>query len=205
MSGILGKKIGMTQIFDDSGLAVPVTVVQAGPCYVTQVRTEEKDGYSAVQIAYGDIKEKNLTKPLKGHLDKAKVGPKRYLKEFDFSDIDDVKIGEEIKADIFQPGTVVKVTGVSKGKGFQGTVKRHKFSGGPKTHGQSDRLRAPGSLGQSSWPSRVFKGLKMSGRMGGDRVTLKNVTVVKVDAENNLLFLKGALPGARHSLLEIVK
>ncbi len=205
MSGILGKKIGMTQIFDESGLAIPVTVVEAGPCFVTQVRTEKKDGYNAVQIAFGDIKEKNVVKPLRGHFEKAKIQPRRYLKEFDFSDMDDVKIGDEVKVDIFHPGGTVKVTGVSKGKGFQGTVKRHKFGGGPKTHGQSDRLRAPGSLGQSSWPSRVFKGLKMSGRMGGERVTLKNVTVVKVDAENNLLFLKGALPGARHSLLEIVK
>lgn len=203
MSGILGQKIGMTQIFDDKGLAIPVTVVKAGPCYVTQVKTEETDGYKAVQLGFHELKEKLVKKPVKGHFDKAGVRPQRYLVEFDFSDMPAVKAGDEIKTDIFKPGSVVKVSGISKGKGFQGTVKRHNFGGGPKTHGQSDRLRAPGSLGQSSWPSRVFKGLKMAGRMGGDRVTIKSVKVVRVDAENNLLFLKGALPGSKNTLLEI--
>jgi len=205
MSGILAQKIGMTQIFDESGLAVPVTIVQAGPCYVTQLKTEKTDGYNAVQLAFGDIKEKRVRKPLQGHFGKAGVTPKRFLAEFDFSDVQEIKTGDEIKADIFTPGMLVKVSGVSKGKGFQGTVKRHNFGGGPKTHGQSDRLRAPGSLGQSSSPSRVYKGLKMSGRMGGERKTLKSVRVVKVDAENNLLYLKGAVPGAKNTLLEIVK
>ncbi len=205
MAGILGHKVGMTQIFDNDGLAVPVTVVQAGPCYVTQVKTEETDGYASVQLAFHEIKEKNVTKPRKGHFAKAGVEPKRYLAEFDFSDVSDVKVGDEIKADIFAEGSKVYVSGISKGKGFQGTVKRHNFGGGPKSHGQSDRLRAPGSLGQSSWPSRVFKGLKMAGRMGGDRKTLKNVQVVRVDVENNLIFLRGAVPGAKNTLLEIKK
>ena len=205
MAGILGHKIGMTQIFDDAGLAVPVTVVQAGPCHVTQIKTEKTDGYNAVQIAYGSIKEKRVNSPLKGHYGKAGVEPKRYLKEFDFADMEEIKVGDEIKADIFAEGSMVRVSGVSKGKGFQGTIRRHGFSRGPKTHGQSDRLRAPGSLGQGSSPSRVFKGHKMSGRMGNDRITLKSVQVVKVDAENNLIFLKGAVPGAANSLLEIVK
>ncbi len=205
MAGILGHKIGMTQIFDEDGIVVPVTVVQAGPCHVVQVKTKEKDGYDAVQLGYDEISEKKATKPRKGHFAKANVKPQRYLREFDFSDYEPVNTGDEIKADIFTAGEKVTVSGISKGKGFQGTVKRHGFGGGPKTHGQSDRWRAPGSLGQSSYPSRVFKGLKMSGRMGTDRITLKSVQVVKVDAENNLLFLKGALPGAKNTLLEIKK
>lgn len=205
MAGILGHKIGMTQIFDERGLVVPVTIVQAGPCFVTQIKTKKTDGYEAIQLGYDDIKEKNTTKPRKGVFDKAGVTPKRYLVEVNFSDSPDMKIGDEIKADIFKVGSVVRVSGITKGKGFQGTIKRHGFSMGNKTHGQSDRLRAPGSIGQSAWPSRVIKGMKMSGRMGGDRVTLKSVQVVKVDYENNLLFLKGAIPGAKNTLLEIIK
>ncbi len=203
MTGLLGHKIGMTQIFDENGLVVPVTIVQAGPCYVTQIKAEETDGYKSIQISYDDIKEKNVTKPRKGIFDKAKVTPKRYLKEFAYPDGMEVKVGDEIKADIFKIGESVRISGISKGKGFQGTVKRYNFAGGPKTHGQSDRLRAPGSLGQSSYPSRVFKGYKMSGRMGTDRITLKNVRIVKVDVENNLLFVRGSLPGAQNTLLEI--
>ena len=191
MAGILGHKIGMTQIFDKRGLVVPVTIVQAGPCFVTQIKTEKTDGYEAVQLGYDDIKEKNTIKPRKGHFDKAGVAPKRYLVELNFSDSSDLKVGDEIKADIFAEGSTVKVSGISKGKGFQGTIKRHNFSMANKTHGQSDRLRAPGSIGQSASPSRVMKGMKMSGRMGGDRITLKSVQVVKVDVENNLLFLTG--------------
>ena len=205
MAGILGRKIGMTQIFDEAGLMVPVTIIQAGPCVVTQVKTQETDGYEAVQLGYDVIKEKNTVKPRKGIFDKAGTTPRRYLVEFDFSDVEEVKIGDEIKADILTEGSMVKVSGVSKGKGFQGTIKRHNFAMANKTHGQSDRLRAPGSIGQSAWPSRVFKGMRMAGRMGGDRVTLKNVRVVKVDVENNLVFLKGALPGAKNTLLEIRK
>ena len=203
MAGILGLKVGMTQIFDNDGLVVPVTVIKAGPCYVTQIKTKEKDGYNAVQLAFYDAKEKRVTKPLKGHFEKAGVSPKRFLVEFDFGEDHGLKVGDELKVDILKEGTQVKVSGTSKGKGFQGVVKRHHFNGGPKTHGQSDRWRAPGSLGQSSYPSRVFKGLRMAGRMGGKRSTLKNVKAVKVDAENNLLFLKGAVPGARNSLVEI--
>ncbi len=203
MAGILGLKVGMTQIFDKDGLVVPVTVVKAGPCYVTQIKTKEKDGYNAVQLAFLDAKEKRVNKPLKGHFAKAGVSPKRFLVEFDFGEDHDLKVGDEVRVDIIKEGTQVKVSGTSKGKGFQGVVKRHHFSGGPKTHGQSDRWRAPGSLGQSSYPSRVFKGLRMAGRMGGKRTSLKKVTVVKVDSENNLLFLKGAVPGSRNSLVEI--
>lgn len=203
MAGLLGHKIGMTQIFDDKGLSVPVTVVQAGPCYVTQIKTVENDGYNAVQLSYRDKKEKRTNKPVKGHFAKANVSPKRYIKEFDFGKDVELKLGDEIKADIFKAGLKVQVSGLTKGKGFQGTVKRHSFSGGPKSHGQSDRLRAPGSLGQSSYPSRVYKGLKMAGRMGGDRITLKNALIVKVDNENNLLFIKGAVPGAKNTMLEI--
>jgi len=203
MAGLIGHKIGMTQIFDEQGLSVPVTIVQAGPCFVTQVKTEETDGYNAVQVSYQDIKEKRMGGPLKGHFAKAKVAPKRYLKEFEFGDDADFKLGDQVVADLFQPGMIVKVSGISKGKGFQGGIKRHGFHGGPKTHGQSDRLRAPGSIGQGSSPSRVYKGMKMPGRMGGERKTVKSVEVVKVDVENNLLFLRGALPGSKNTVLEI--
>jgi large subunit ribosomal protein L3 len=203
MAGLLGHKIGMTQVFDEQGLVVPVTIVQAGPCYVTQIKSEEIDGYAAIQIAFHDKREKNVSKARKGIFSNAGIPAKRYLKEFDYSQDSGVKIGDEIKADIFKAGQRVRISGVSKGKGFQGTVKRYDFAGGPKTHGQSDRLKAPGSLGQSSSPSRVFKGYKMAGRMGTDRITLKNVEIVRIDAENNLLFVKGPLPGAKNTLLEI--
>jgi len=203
MSGLLGRKKGMTQLFDSSGLVIPVTVVEAGPCFVTQVKTKETDGYDAVQLAYGKVKEKNVTMPRAGHFKKAGVEPARHLRELDFNNGQEVKVGDEIRVDIFQEGSSVKVVGVSKGKGFQGGVKRHGFAGGPKTHGQSDRLRAPGSLGQSSSPSRVYKGIKMAGRMGGERQSLNDVRVVKVDTENNLIFLKGPIPGAKNSLVEI--
>lgn len=205
MAGLLGHKVGMTQVFDDNGVMVPVTVVQAGPCFVTQLKNEDSDGYEAVQLGFFEQKESRATKPRKGHFEKAGVTPKRYLVEFDFENVSELKVGDEIKADLFSVGEQVRVSGISKGKGFQGTVRRYGFAGGPKTHGQSDRLRAPGSLGQGSSPSRVYKGLKMSGRMGGERKTLKSVFVVRVDAENNLLFLKGAIPGSKNTLLEIVK
>jgi len=205
MSGIIGKKIGMTRIFDEEGNVVPVTVIQAGPCYVTQIRTIEKDGYEAVQIGYDIKKEKNTTRPLLGHFKKANVPPLRRLKEFPPFEDREVKVGDEIKVDIFNPGEIVKVTGLSKGRGFAGVVKRHGFGGGPKTHGQSDRLRAPGSIGQSSYPSRVFKGMRMAGHMGNKRVSVIGLKVVKVDPENNLLFIKGAVPGARNSFVEIYK
>ena len=203
MQGILGVKKGMTQIFDESGLVVPVTVVEAGPCFVTQIKTDKVDGYKSVQIAFMDKKESRTTKPEKGHFEKAKVSPKRSVKEFEFNDQDDLKLGTEIKVDRFQAGDFVTVSGISKGKGFQGVVKRYNFAGGKATHGQSDRLRAPGSIGQGSSPSRVYKGIKMGGRMGNDRKTLKNVQIVKIDIENNLLFLSGSVPGSKNALLEI--
>ncbi len=203
MQGILGVKKGMTQIFDDSGLVVPVTIVEAGPCFVTQIKTKENDGYESVQIAFREKKESRTTKPAKGHFEKAKVTPKRSLKEFKFDDQADLKLGSEIKVDRFQAGEFVTVAGVSKGKGFQGVVKRYNFAGGKSTHGQSDRLRAPGSIGQGSSPSRVYKGIKMGGRMGNDRSTLKSIQIVKIDIENNLLFLSGSVPGSKNSLLEI--
>jgi len=203
MQGILGVKKGMTQIFDESGLVLPVTVVEAGPCYVTQIKTKETDGYESVQIAFGKKKESRTSKPLKGHFEKSKVSPQKALREFGFSDQADLELGAEIKVDRFSEGDFVDVSGVSKGKGFQGVVKRYNFAGGKATHGQSDRLRAPGSIGQGSTPSRVYKGIKMGGRMGNDRKTLKNVQIVKIDVENNLLFLSGSVPGSKNSLLEI--
>ncbi|MBD3224077.1 MAG: 50S ribosomal protein L3 [Caldithrix sp.] len=205
MAGILGKKIGMSQVFDADGVVIPVTVIKAGPCVVTQVKKADSDGYDAVQLGYGQVKEKRVNNPLKGHYKKANVTPQRHLKEFDFSDLENVKPGDEIKVDIFEENTTVKISGLSKGKGFQGVMKRHGFSGAQKTHGQSDRWRAPGSIGHSSDPSRVFKGKKMAGRTGFERITIKNVQIVKVDSENNLLLVKGSVPGARNSLLEIRK
>ncbi len=205
MSGILGKKIGMTKIFDGEGNSVTVTVIEAGPCYVTQVKTAEKDGYNAVQLGFGVKKEKNTNKPILGHLKKNNLPPLRKLKEFKGFDDQELKAGDQVKVDLFQPGERVKVSATSIGRGFQGVVKRHGFGGGPVTHGQSDRLRAPGSLGQSSDPSRVYKGMKMAGRMGNKRVSVKGLLVVMVDAEKNLLFLKGAIPGARNNFVEIYK
>jgi large subunit ribosomal protein L3 len=205
MSGLLGKKIGMTRIFDESGNVIPVTVVKVGPCYVTQVKTLENDGYRAVQLGFDTKKEKNTPKPIVGHLKKADVPPVRFLKEFSQEEGVEFKPGDIIKADMFKPGDPVKVSGLSKGRGFAGAMKRHNFSGAQTTHGQSDRTRAPGSLGQSSYPSRVFKGMRMAGRMGNTRVSVRGLVVVKVDVENDLLFIKGAVPGARNSYVEIYK
>lgn len=203
MQGILGVKKGMTQLFDAAGLVIPVTIVEAGPCFVTQIKTKDKEGYNSVQVAFLDKKEKRTAKPEKGHFDKAKITPKRFVKEFSFTEQDKLELGSEIKVDRFNSGEFVTVSGVSKGKGFQGVMKRHNFGGGQQTHGQSDRLRAPGSLGQSSYPSRVFKGIKMAGRMGNDRVTLNKVEIVKIDAENNLIYLRGSIPGSKNTVLEI--
>ena len=205
MSGLLGKKIGMTRIFDEEGRVVPVTVIQAGPCYVTLIRTRERDGYEAVQLGFDEKKEKNTTKPLMGLFKKAGVPPLRKLKEFPPFPDRELKPGDVVTVDIFKPGDVVKVSGTSKGRGFAGVVKRHGFGGGPKTHGQSDRLRAPGSIGQSSFPSRVFKGMRMAGHMGNKRVSVVGLKVVRVDPEKNLLFVKGAVPGARNNYVEIYK
>jgi large subunit ribosomal protein L3 len=202
MNGIIGKKVGMTHLFDENGNRVAVTVVEAGPCTVTQVRTAESDGYSAVQLAFQDCKDKQLTKAELGHLKKAglKHG-KRHLVEF--RGMADLKVGDTVTVEAFEDGQHVSVTGVSKGKGFQGTVKRHNFARGPETHG-SHNVRAPGSIGASAYPSRVFKGKRMSGHMGAERVTQLGLRVVARDPENNLLLIKGAVPGATNSVV-IVK
>lgn len=200
--GILGKKLGMTQVFAEDGTVIPVTVVEAGPCVVTQIKTEEKDGYNAVQLGFEDIREKLVNKPLKGHFDKAGVPYKRYLREFKFENVDEYKVGDEIKVDIFNVGDKVDVVGRSKGKGFAGAIKRWNFSRGPMSHG-SHFHRAPGSMGATSSPGRVFKTKKLPGRMGNKRVTVQNLEVVKVDAERNLMLIKGAVPGPKGSLLII--
>lgn len=206
MSGIIGKKLGMTRIFTESGESIPVTVIEAGPCYVAAVRTKEKNGYEALQLGFEKVSKKKLNKPRLGFFEKNNLEPVRYLKEFrNFDNPTEYKPGDEIKVDIFQVGDRVKVTAKSKGKGFQGVVKRHGFGGGPKTHGQSDRWRAPGSIGQASYPARVLKGLKMAGRMGNARVTISNLEVVKVDPENNVLMVKGAVPGGSNGLVYITK
>jgi len=204
MSGLIGKKLGMTRVFDERGKSVPVTVIQTGPCFVTEVRTKENHGYDALQLGFEEKRDKSVKKPERGVFEKAGVKPMRYLREFrTFDNIASFKPGDVIKADIFQGAATVKVIGVSKGKGFQGVVKRHHFSGGPQTHGQSDRWRAPGSVGSSSYPSRVLKGLRMAGRMGGDRVTVRNLKVIRVDAENNVVMVRGGVPGARNGMVII--
>jgi len=206
MPGIIGRKIGMTNIFGLQGDIIPVTVVQAGPCKIVSVRTKEKDGYEALQLGFGDKKEKNIIKPILGQYKKNNLTPSLVLKEFKFSSTSDFKIGEEIKVDLFKEGENIKVRSKSKGKGFQGVMRRHGFGGvGGTTHGQSDRLRAPGSIGASSYPSRVFKGQKMAGRMGYENVTISNHKVVKIIPEQNLILVKGAVPGAINSILELIK
>ncbi len=205
MEGIIGKKIGMTRIFDQEGHSVPVTVIEAGPSPVVQVKSKEKDGYRSVQLGFGEKRKNLVNMPLSGHFARAKVEPKRMLKEIRIKEGEKLELAQEVKVDIFAIGDKVCVTGISKGLGFQGVVRRHKFHGGPKTHGQSDRLRAPGSIGGSSYPSRVFKGQRMAGRMGGERVTVRNLLVAGVDVEKNLLLVRGAVPGKRNSYLTIKK
>ena len=201
--GIIGKKIGMTQIFNENGKVVPVTVVEAGPCAVTQKKTVEKDGYAAIQIGYGDLKAHKVTKPLKGHFDKADVAPKRTLRELKVENIDSYNVGDLIKADAFAAGEKVDVTGVSKGKGYAGVIKRWNFGRLKETHGSGPVGRHGGSNGACSSPSRVFKGLKMAGHLGAEKVTVQNLTVVKVDAENNLIAIKGAIPGPNGGIVVI--
>lgn len=201
MKGILGKKLGMTQVFTAEGSVVPVTVVEAGPVVITQIKTMENDGYQAIQVGYGDVKEKALNKPKKGHLAKAGV-LKRNLKEFRVDSIDGFEVGQEIKADLFAEGEKIDVSGISKGKGFQGPIKRHGQSRGPESHG-SRYHRRPGSMGACSYPGRVFKNKKLAGHMGSVKVTVKNLEVVKVDAEKNLLLIKGAIPGAKGSVVTV--
>jgi large subunit ribosomal protein L3 len=204
MPGLLGKKIGMTSIFTDDGSNIPVTVVEAGPCTVVGKKTTEKDGYDALILGFGNKKEKHLTKPEKGFFAKNKVEPAKVLKEFKNFQTEEFNTGDKITVDIFKEGEKVKVSGISKGKGFQGVMKRHGFGGvGGTTHGQGDRLRAPGSIGQSSSPSRVLKGTRMAGRTGHERVTVKNLKVVKIIPEKNIIMLKGAIPGAINTIVEI--
>ena len=192
---LIGKKIGMTQIFNEKGKVVPVTVVEAGPCVVSQLKTVETDGYTAVQFGFGDIKPKHVTKPLQGHFKKADVAPKRILKEFRFDDCSAYELGQIVKADVFETGDKVDVTGKSKGKGYAGVIKRWNFGRLKETHGSGPVARHGGSMGACSSPSRVWKGKKMAGHLGAERVTVQNLTVVKIDAENNLLAIKGAVPG----------
>ena len=200
IQGMIGKKIGMTQLFQDDGEVV-VTAIEAGPCFVTQVKTEANDGYDAVQLGFGDAKR--INSPQKGHLKGAVQ--LRYLREFDVDDISSVQVGQKIDVDMFKPGDLIDVTGVSKGKGFAGVVKRHHFAGGPKTHGQSDRHRAPGSIGATTSPGRVLKGTRMAGHMGNRRVTVRNLKVLDVDSARHLLLVKGAVPGSKKGLLLIEK
>ena len=202
VQGLMGKKIGTTQVFRDSGEALCVTAVQAGPCTVTQVKTVDKDGYNGVQLGFEDVKR--LSRPRSGHLGKAgKLF--RYLREVRADDIGEVEVGQDVGVGLFEPGDLVDAIGYSKGRGFAGGVKRHGFRGGPKTHGQSDRHRAPGSIGAGSTPGRVIKGLRMAGHMGNSRVTARNLEVIEADRERNLLLLKGAVPGARNSLVLLRK
>jgi len=200
--GLIGRKIGMTQIFDDDGAALPVTLIEAGPCYVTQIKTEEIDGYASVQLGFNEVKPKRLTRGQLGHLERNDLPPLKVLREFD-SSAPDVSEGDMLKADVFEKDDRVDIVGTSKGRGFAGVVKRWGFSGGPKTHGQSDRQRAPGSLGSGTTPGRVWKGKKGPGRMGNERVTSSNVCVVLVDAERNLIAVDGSVPGPKGGLVVI--
>lgn len=202
LKGLIGKKIGMTQIFDDSGLAIPVTVIEAGPCYVTQVRLPERDGYSAVQLGFGETKPKRLTGGQLGHLKRNSLPPLRFLREFRVKD-PEVQEGDQVTVAVFAVGERVDVVGTSKGKGFQGGVKRYHFKGGPRTHGASDRVRAPGSRGAGTTPGRVYKGARGAGHMGNDRVTAQSLKVVLVDPERNLIGVHGSVPGARGGLVMV--
>lgn len=201
--GIVGTKLGMTQVFDAEGKAVPVTVIQAGPCPVTQIKTEETDGYSAIQVGYGEVKPKALNKPLLGHLAKSGTGPVRHLQEYRVENPGDYQLGQEIKADIFSAGEIVDAIGTSIGRGFAGYQKRHNFKRGPMSHGSKNH-RLPGSVGAGTTPGRVYPGKRMAGRLGGKQVTVRKLTVVRVDAERNLLLVKGAVPGKRGALLNIM-
>ena len=202
LKGLIGKKIGMTQIFDDNGVAYPVTLIEAGPCYVTQIRRPEKEGYSAVQLGFSEVHPKRLTGGELGHLKSNDLTPMRFLREFRTKSLD-VSVGDAVKVDVFAIGERVDVTGTSKGKGFAGAVKRYHFKGGPKTHGQSDRHRAPGSRSSGTTPGRVYKGSRGGGHLGSDRVTAQSLKVVLVDAERNLIGVHGAVPGAKGSLVVI--
>jgi len=205
MKGMIGKKVGMTQIFDEKGNAIPVTVIQAGPCYVTQVRAQDRDGYVAVQLGYGETKPTRLTQGQLGHLRRNNLPALRYLREFRVREGGNVEFaeGQEIKVDVFAKGEFVDIIGTTKGRGFAGAIKRHGFHRGPKTHGQSDRERAPGSVGQCQFPGKTLKGQRMAGRMGNDRVTIQNLEVMLVDVERNLLAVKGSIPGTKNGIVMI--
>lgn len=205
MKGLIGRKLGMTQIFNKEGVMIPVTVLEVGPCYVTQVKTPEVDGYAAVQLGFGEVKENRLTGGVKGHLKRANVPALKMLGEFRLTpeELSEFTLGKKIMVDLFEEGYLVDVTGVSKGKGFQGGVKRHGFGRQPKTHGQSDRERSPGSAGAGSTPGRVYKGKRMPGHMGHENVTVQNLRVVRVDPERNLLAVRGAVPGPKNGLVKI--
>ncbi|MEE0790809.1 MAG: 50S ribosomal protein L3 [Clostridia bacterium] len=200
--GLIGKKIGMTQIFNEEGKVIPVTVIEAGPCVVSQVKTEETDGYNSIQLGFGAIKESKVNKPERGHFTKANIAPARYLREIRVDSIEDVKVGDELKADIFMAGDKIDIQGTSKGKGFQGVIKRHGQHRGPMGHG-SMYHRRPGSMGSTSTPGRVFKGKKLPGHMGAETVTIQNLEVIKVDLDKNIILVKGSVPGAKGSILKI--
>jgi large subunit ribosomal protein L3 len=200
--GLIGKKIGMTQIFDESGKVIPVTVIEAGPCVIAQVKTEETDGYTAVQLGYGDIKEKKLNKPTKGHFTKVNVTPKKHLREFRLDSVEGLTVGQELKADVFAVGDKLDIQGTSKGKGFQGVIKRHGQSRGPMGHG-SMYHRRPGSMGPTSTPGRVFKGKKLPGHMGVETITIQNLEVVRVDLDKNVILVKGSVPGVKGAILKL--
>ncbi len=205
MRGLIGKKIGMTQIFNDGGQSIPVTVVEGGPCVVTQVKTHASDGYDAIQVGYGERKVKHSNKALNGHFEKAKTDVKRVLAEFVPVPDYEYKMGQEFGVSLFKEGEYVDVAGTTKGKGFSGVMKRHGFKGGPKTHGQREHPRSAGSIGQASDPSRVFKGMKMAGQYGNKRMTVRNLEVILVDSEKNQILLKGAVPGAKNGIIFITK
>jgi large subunit ribosomal protein L3 len=206
MPVILGKKIGMTSLFTEAGVRYPATVIEAGPCPVTMKRTSDRDGYTAIQIGYSPLADRHVNKPQRGFFDKSGIAPTKYLKEFRTEPTTELNVGEILTVEQFKKGDLIKVSGKSKGHGFQGVVKRHHFAGvGMATHGQSDRQRHPGSIGSSSYPSRVLKGLRMGGRMGGKRITVRNLEVLEVMVEQNLLIIKGSVPGAPNTILEIVK
>ena len=200
--GLIAKKLGMTQIFDEKGAVIPVTVLEAGPCTVVQIKNEETDGYKAVQLGFGDVKEKHVTKPVKGHFNKAKVAPKKHLREFRLDNVEDFKVGNEIKVDIFQAEDMVDIQGISKGKGFQGVIKRHGQHRGPMGHG-SMYHRRPGSMGACATPGRVFKGKKLPGHMGHVTVTIQNLKVVRVDLDKNVILVKGSVPGPKGAILKV--
>ncbi len=203
VDALLGKKVGMTSVYTEDGTLVPVTVLEVGPCVVTQVKTMDKDGYTALQLGFEDRKPKNVTKPLRGHYEKAGTAPKRFLQEVGWDGEGDIEAGATLTAELFADEKSLDIIGTTKGRGFQGVVKRHGFAGGLKTHGQGDRHRAPGSIGQSASPARTLKGMRMPGRMGGTRRTVRNLTVVRVDQERNAILVKGAVPGHRNGYVII--